>query len=83
MIASFLANGEREWTVNLDQFNPADATGGRLLFGRLQYILQVVFRANLYVSTSHGIENLCIFIREMPDKFERESLNLRVERVDF
>lgn len=83
MQESFIANRERDWSVNLDNFNPLDARNDCRLFDRLQYILSVVFTANLYVSTAHGLECFCIFVKEMPNKFEKESLVLEFERLDF
>ena len=83
MIESYLANKNREWRINLDSFNPCEASREHRLFSRLQYILNVVFYVKIYVSTQHGMENLCIFIEDMPDKFEKEKLDINFERVSM
>ena len=79
MIASYIANQGRSWTFYLDRLNPA--TTETRLFDRLQYILSVVFEVNLHVSTANGIESLLMFIREMPDKFEKDAINLVMNRL--
>ena len=43
----------------------------------------MVFQVNLRVSTAHGLENLVIFIEDMPDKFEKEKIDLHFERVEM
>ena len=43
----------------------------------------MVFYVNLHVSTVHGSENLCIFLTEMPDKFEREKIDVNFQRVNI
>lgn len=83
MMESFIANSERDWRINLDSFDPTAASKTLRLFQRLQYILAVVFYVKLHVSTVHGSENLCIFLSEMPEKFEREKIDLTFERVDI
>ena len=35
------------------------------------------------VSTAHGLENLIIFLEDMPEKFEREKITLHFERIDM
>ena len=82
MVESYLANKHRLWKINLDSFNPCQASSNRL-FSRLQYILNVVFYVEIFVSTEHGIENLCIFIEDMPVKFEREKIDVNFERVSM
>ena len=49
----------------------------------MQYILNVVFYVEIYISTEHGIENLCIFIEDMPEKFEREKIDVNFDRVSM
>ena len=83
MVESYLANKNREWKVNLDSFNPCQANRDNRLFAKLQYILNVVFYVEVFISTEHGIENLCIFIEDMPEKFEREKIDVNFERVSL
>jgi hypothetical protein len=79
MIESFIANSQRKWEINLDSFNPLDARKNKGLISRLNYILQVVFYVKLHVSTINGSENFCIFLAEMPDKFEKEKIDVNFE----
>ena len=79
MIESHIANKGRSWTFYLDRYYPASAEDR--LFDRLQYMLSVVFEVNLNVSTSHGVESLMMFIKEMPDKFEKNAINLVMSRL--
>ena len=87
---SYIANRERTWHVNLDLFDPSmlkkwkgtDREGERL-FDRLQYVLSVVFQVRLEVSTRHGLQSLFLFIEDMPEKFDKERVDLHFNKVDF
>ena len=81
MVESYLANNSRQWKINFDSFNPCQSNRYDRLFAKLQYILNVVFYVDIFISTEHGIENLCIFIEDMPEKFEREKIDVYFKRV--
>ena len=83
MVESYIANDYRSWRFDLDRFDPQKIVGtdAQALFTRFQYVLSVVFEAELHVSTAQGMESLTAFVREMPDRFEHEKLSLVMKRL--